>query len=178
MKERRKEEDEKPSLERGRKGPERGESTWSGSWDPRKSVIESSWPSVGCADRPQPDPDPGTHSRVALSIRWLPCAGSVKCRLFRGFPSMVQGENRVLHQASRVWNGLVPFSSLALLLHSLLVLHVSDGLRLSEELLAPVFGGVGPSILSWPQSQLRSFSRKQNWNYAVFTALWSTCVFI
>ena len=47
MTERRKEEDEKPSLERGRKGPERGESTWSGSTDPWKSVIESSQPSVG-----------------------------------------------------------------------------------------------------------------------------------
>lgn len=57
-------------------------------------------------------------------------------------------KTRVLHQASRVWNGLIPVSPLALLLHSLLVLHVSAGLRLLEELLAPVFGGVRLSILS------------------------------
>lgn len=47
MKERRKEEDEKSSLERSRKGPERGGGTWSGSRDPWKSVIGSSRPSVG-----------------------------------------------------------------------------------------------------------------------------------
>lgn len=161
-----KKEDEKSSLERSRKGPERGGGTWSGSRDPWKSVIGSSRPKRGL-------------SRQAPAWPWLwrSLQGSperplnalcciCETQTVQGFP-LIRASRSFLRPLGLEWSS--PF-----LTFSDCVLRGSPhvyGLRLLGCLPLALHHG-------WLKSQLCHFSRKQNWNYAVFTALWSTSIFI
>lgn len=110
--ERKEEENETPSLERGGKGSGVALGEEAGI---HKSLCSEARPSLGSPHRPQPGSGSTTRLLDNLEHQLTPArptfASSVKCRLCSDFSLILQGENQTLNRASSVWHGLVPSSS-------------------------------------------------------------------